>query len=83
MEFVERMKKIHKEVVAVLKKTQKEMKRYTDYNRRETEKQKKRDRMLLSTKDLVFKEKPVKKLTERYIKLYVIEEVVSSNAIKL
>ena len=39
--------------------------------------------MLLSTKDLVFKEKPVKKLTERYIKLYVIEEVVSSNAIKL
>ena len=39
--------------------------------------------MLLSTKDLVFKEKPVKKLTERYIRLYVIEKVVSSNAVKL
>ena len=32
------MKKIHKEVVAVLKKTQKEMKRYMDHSRRETEK---------------------------------------------
>ena len=32
---------------------------------------------------MVFKEKPVKKLIERYIRLYVIEEVVSSNAVKL
>ena len=39
--------------------------------------------MLLSTKDLVFKERTVKKLTERYIGLYVIEEVVSLNAVKL
>ena len=39
--------------------------------------------MLLSTKNLVFKERPVKKLMERYIGLYVIEEVVSLNAVKL
>ena len=39
--------------------------------------------MLLSTKDLVFKEKPVKKLTERYIGPYAIEKVVSSNVVKL
>ena len=39
--------------------------------------------MLLSTKDLVFKERPVRKLTERYIGLYEIEEVVSLNAVKL
>ena len=38
--------------------------------------------MLLSTKDLVFKKRPVKKLTERYVGPYVIE-VVSSNAVKL
>ena len=38
---------------------------------------------MLSTKDLVFKERPVRKLTERYIGLYEIEEVVSSNAVKL
>ena len=39
--------------------------------------------MLLSTKDLVFKERPVRKLTERYISLYMIEEVVSMNVVKL
>ena len=39
--------------------------------------------MILSTKDLVFKEKPVKKLIERYVKLYKIEEVVSKNIVKL
>jgi len=58
-EFVERMKKVHEEAGAALKKTQEEMKRYTDRNRRETEKWKKGDRVLLSTKDLVFKERPV------------------------
>ena len=37
----------------------------------------------MSTKDLVFKERPSKKLTERYIGPYAIEEVVLSNAVKL
>ena len=37
----------------------------------------------MSTKDLVFKERPSKKLTERYVGPYAIEEVVSSNAVKL
>ena len=37
----------------------------------------------MSTKDLVFKEKPTKKLTERYVGPYAIEEVVSSNTVKL
>ena len=82
-EFVERMKKVHKEAEAALKKTQEEMKRYVDRGRKETEKWKKGDRVLLSTKDLVFKERPTKKLMERYVGLYVIEEVVSSNAVKL
>ena len=38
---------------------------------------------MLSTKDLVFKERPSKKLMERYTGPYVIEEVVSSNIVKL
>ena len=83
MEFVERMKKVHEEAEAALKKTQEEMKRYADRSRKETEKWKRGDRVLLNTKDLVFKKRPVKKLTERYIGLYAIEEVVSSNAVKL
>ena len=38
---------------------------------------------MLSTKDLVFKERLVWKLTERYVGLYAIEEVVLLNAVKL
>ena len=82
-EFVERMKKVHKEAEAALRKTQEEMKRYADRGRKETEKWKKGDQVLLSTKNLVFKERPSKKLTERYMGPYAIEEVVSSNTVKL
>ena len=42
-EFVERMKKVHKEVKVVLKKTQEEMKRYADRGRKETKEWKKGD----------------------------------------
>jgi len=83
MEFVERIKKVHEEAEAALKKTQEEMKRYVDRSRKETEKWKREDRVLLSTKDLVFKERLVKKLMERYIGSYAIEEVVSTNVVKL
>ena len=83
MEFVERIKKVHEEAGAALKKIQEEMKRYANRSRKETEDWKKGDRVLFSTKDLVFKERPVRKLTERYVGLYAIEEVVLSNAVKL
>ena len=66
-----------------MRKTQEEMKRYADRGRKETEEWKKGDRVLLSTKDLVFKERPSKKLMERYVGLYAIEEVVLLNAVKL
>jgi len=83
MEFIERMKKVHEEAGAALKKTQEEMKRYVDRSRKETERWKKGDRVLLNTKDLVFKERPVQKLMERYVGLYAIEKVVSMNIVKL
>jgi len=38
---------------------------------------------MLSMKNLIFKDRPVKKLTERYVGLYKIKEVVSKNAVKL
>ena len=82
-EFVERMKKVQEEAEAALRKTQEEMKRYADRGRREIEVWKKGDRVLLSTKDLVFKERLMKKLMERYVGPYAIEEVMSSNAVKL
>ena len=83
MEFVERMKKVHEETGVVLKKTQENMKRQTDRGRKETKDWKKGDKVLLSTKDLVFKERPAKKLVDRYVGLYTIEEVVFTNAVKL
>jgi len=82
-EFVERMKKVHEEVGAALKKAQEDMKRQADKGRKETKDWKKGDRILLSTKDLVFKEKLARKLVDQYIGPYIIEEVVSTNAVKL
>jgi len=37
---------------------------------------------MLSTKDLVFKKRPARKLVDRYVDLYSIEEVISTNAVK-
>ena len=42
-----------------MKKMQEEMKRYADQSKKETEEWKKGDRVMLSMKDLVFKERPV------------------------
>ena len=64
MEFVEKMKKVHEEAGVALKKAQEDMKRHTDRGRKETEDWKKGDRVMLSTKDLVFKERPVRKLVD-------------------
>ena len=69
-EFVERMKKVHEEVEVALRKMQKEMKRYADRGRKEMEEWRKGDWILLSTKDLVFKERPSRKLMERYVGPY-------------
>ena len=82
-EFVERMKKVHEEVRVALKKVQEDIKRQTDKGRKETKNWKKGDKVMLSTKDLVFKERPVRKLVDQYVGPYTIEEVISTNAVKL
>ena len=38
---------------------------------------------MLSTKDLVFKKRLVKRLVNQYLGLYIINEVVSTNIVKL
>ena len=63
-EFVERIKKVQEEVGAALKKVQEDMKRQVDKGRKESKVWKKENRVLLSTKDLVFKEKPARKLVD-------------------
>ena len=83
MEFVERMRRVQEEAGVTLRKAQEEMKRQADKERQEVEEWKKEEKVMLSTKDLVFKKRPAKKLTERYVGLYEIEEVVSKNTVKL
>ena len=39
--------------------------------------------MMLSTKDLVFKKRPTRKLVDQYINPYIINKIVSTNTIKL
>ena len=51
--------------------------------RREAEKWKMKDKVMLSMKDLVFKERLAKKLVDQYVGLYIINEVVFTNAVKL
>ena len=59
------------------------MKRQVDRNRKKAEKWKMGDKVMLSTKDLVFKERPAKKLVDWYVGFYTIDEVVSANTVKL
>ena len=61
-EFAERMRKVQRETEIVLVRVQEEMKKQVDRERKEVEKQKVGDKMMLSMKDLVFKKRPVKKL---------------------
>ena len=62
--FVERIKKIQKEAVAALKKIQEDMKRQADRRRKESEEWKKEDKVILSMKYLMFKERLVRKLVD-------------------
>ena len=59
------------------------MKRQANRGQREMEEWKKGDKVMLSTKDLAFKERLVKKLIEKYVRSYVVEEVVLGNTVKL
>ena len=77
------MKKVQKKVRTTLRKVQEEIKQQADKERKKVEKQKKSDKVILSTKDLVFKERLVKKLVNQYIGPYIIDKVVSTNVVKL
>ena len=63
-EFAKRMRKVQEEAGAALVRMQEKMKRQADKERKEAEKWKVGDKMMLSMKDLMFKERPVKKLVD-------------------
>ena len=84
-EFVKKMKNRHKEAKAALVKSQEEMKRYTDRNRKEVEEYKVRDKVLISMKDFPIElmKRAMKKLMEKYIGHYMVKKIISENAVEL
>jgi len=64
MKFAERMRKVQEEAGAVLMRAQKKMKKQADRGRKEAEVWKVEDKIMLSTKDLVFKERLARKLVD-------------------
>ena len=71
-EFVMRMKEVHEEAEAALKKSQEEMRKYTDRKRSEVKEYKVGNQVLLSTKDLKYqmKRRQLEKLTEQFMGSY-------------
>jgi len=83
--FVEKMKKTQEEAKAVLGKVQEDMRKYADRKRLDIDEYKVGDLVMLSTKDLKYQiiGRRTEKLTERFVSLYKIKEIVLSNAVKL
>ena len=84
-EFAREMKERHKEVRVALVKSQEEMKRQADKSRKEAEKYRVSDKVLISIKDFSIElmKKATKKLMEKFIRPYVVRKIVSGNAVEL
>ena len=80
-EFVKEIRDRHEETKVALVKSQEEIKRYVDRNRKEIEKYKVGDKVLISTKNFLME--LMKKLMEKYIKPYVAKKIISENVVKL
>jgi len=84
-EFVKEMKERHEEARAALVKSQEEMKRQADKNRKEAEEYRVGNKVLISTKDFLkeLMKKATKKLMEKFIGPYVVRKIVLENAVEL
>ena len=84
-EFVREMKERYEEARAVLVRAQEEMKRQVDRNRKEAEEYRVGDKVLISMKDFLAElmKRAMKKLTEKFIGLYVVRKIMSENAVEL
>ena len=84
-EFVKKMKVRYEEVKVALVKSQEEMKRQADRNRKEAEKYRVEDKVLISTKNFLMElmKRVMKKLTEKYIGPYMVKKIILENAVEL
>jgi len=83
--FAKKMQEIQEKEKMVLRRSQEEMKKYTDRKRKKANEYGIEDLVMLSTKDLKYQmvEKRMEKLTERFVGPYKIKEIVSANAVEL
>ena len=79
------MKIRYKKARAVLVRSQEEMKRQADRNRKKAEEYKVGDKILISMKDFSAElmKRAMKKLMEKFIGPYVIRKIVSENTVEL
>ena len=84
-EFVREMKKRHEEARAALVKSQEKMKKQADKSRKEAEEYKVGNKVLISTKNFLMElmKRVTKKLTEKFIRPYVIRKIISENVVEL
>jgi len=84
-EFVREMKERHEEARAALVKSQEEIKKQADRSRKETEKYRVGNKVLISKKDFSMElmKRATKELTEKLIELYVVRKIMSENAVEL
>ena len=79
------MRERHEEAKSTLVKSQKEMKRQADKNRKEAEEYRVGDKVLISTKDFSAEliKRATKKLIEKFIGPYVVKKIVLENVVEL
>ena len=83
--FVKEIKERHEKARAVLVKSQEEMKRQVDRSRKEIEEYRVGNKILISTKDFLMelRKRATKKLTKKFIGLYVVKKIMLENAVEL
>jgi len=84
-EFVKEIKERYEKARAALVKSQEKMKRQADRSRKEVEEYRVGDKVLISTKDFSAElmKRVTKKLTEKFIRPYVVKKIVLENAVEL
>ena len=84
-EFAREMKERHEKAKAALVKSQEEIKKQVDRSRKEAEKYRVDDKVLISTKNFSMElmKRIMKKLMEKFIGPYVVRKIVLENAVEL
>ena len=79
------MKEIYEEARAVLVRLQEKMKKQADRNRKEAEKHRVGNKVLISMKNFSMElmKRATKKLTEKFIGPYVVKKIISENMVEL